>query len=58
MYKYNQENRPFISFHSEPHFIPNPTSGPAQPSNEPFFPAELLDSGFEWTEILTAESNR
>jgi len=29
---------------------------PAQTNNDPVFPAELLDSGFEWTEILTTES--
>jgi len=45
----------YISSRSETQFNLNPISGPAQPSNESVFPAELLDSGFEWTEILTSE---
>jgi hypothetical protein len=43
-----------IYFHLEPQFNPNPISEPAPTANEPVFPAELLDSGFELTEILTS----
>jgi hypothetical protein len=51
----NEDHRMFISSRSEPHFNPDPIPRPAQPPNESIFPAELLDSGFEWTEILTGE---
>jgi hypothetical protein len=44
----------FMTFHLPSHLNPNPTSEPAQPANETAFPAELLDSGFELTEILTS----
>jgi len=50
-----EDHRMYISTRSETQFNLNPISGPAQPSNESVFPAELLDSGFEWTEILTSE---
>jgi hypothetical protein len=53
---YAEDYLMFMTFHSESHFDPNRISEPTQTPNEPVFPAELLDSGFEWTEILTAES--
>jgi hypothetical protein len=43
-----------VTFHSEPHFDPNLISESVQTTNERIFPAELLDSGFELTEILTS----
>jgi hypothetical protein len=43
-----------VTFHSESHFDPNLISESAQTTNERVFPAELLDSGFELTEILTS----
>jgi hypothetical protein len=51
----NEDDSISRAFHSDPPSSPNTISGPAQRSREPIFPAELLDSGFEWTEILTAE---
>jgi hypothetical protein len=41
------------AFFLESPFNPNQSSEPPPTSNEPVFPAELLDSGFEWTKILT-----
>jgi hypothetical protein len=55
---YTNDHRMFMTFHSETQFNPSPSSAPSQPGKERIFPAELLDSGFEWTEILTAESKR
>jgi len=44
----------YMNLHLESQFNPNPISEPAQITNQPVFPAELLDSGFELTEILTS----
>jgi hypothetical protein len=52
----NEDHRMFLSTRSEPHFSLNPIAGPAQLANESVFPAELLDSGFGWTEFLTGEA--
>ena len=51
---YNEDHLSLMSSHFESNFNPNPGSEPAQTANEPVFPAELLDSGFELTEILTS----
>jgi hypothetical protein len=53
---YNEDNLRPSSFHPEPRISPSAFSGAAQSLNEAIIPAELLDSGFEWTEILTTES--
>ena len=53
---YPEDYLMFMTFHSEPRCNSNPISGRAPSENAPLFPAELLDSGFELTEILTAES--
>jgi hypothetical protein len=50
---YHEDHLIFMSSNFESNFNPNPGSEPAQTANEPVFPAELLDSGFELTEILT-----
>jgi hypothetical protein len=41
------------ALHLESRGHPNPFSEPVPTTVEPLFPAELLDSGFELTEILT-----
>jgi hypothetical protein len=46
----------FMNRHSETHFHPDPHSESASRENAPSFPHELLNSGFELTEILTTES--
>jgi hypothetical protein len=53
---YNEDNLRPGSFHPEPRFSANAFSGATPSATEVIIPAELLDSGFEWTEILTAES--
>jgi hypothetical protein len=55
---YTEDYPKFMPFHSEPPFHPQPISEPAPTTNERGFPSELLDSGFEWTEILTTEPKR
>jgi hypothetical protein len=42
-----------LAFFLESPFNPNPSSEPPLTTNERVFPAELLDSGFELTNILT-----
>jgi hypothetical protein len=44
----------FMKFYLSSPLDPSAVSEPAQTANEPVFPAELLDSGFELTEILTS----
>jgi hypothetical protein len=44
----------FMTLHLESQLDSNPISELSQIANEPVFPAELLDSGFELTEILTS----
>jgi hypothetical protein len=53
---YPEDYLMFMTFHSEPHCNSNSISERTPSENAPVFPAELLDSGFELTEILTAES--
>jgi hypothetical protein len=53
---YNEDNLRPNSFRPDPRFTPNAFSGMVPPPNEAIIPAELLDSGFEWTEILTTDS--
>jgi hypothetical protein len=43
----------FTTFHMDSDYNPSPISEPTLIANEPVFPAELLDSGFELTEFLT-----
>jgi hypothetical protein len=50
----NEDHLSFLNLHLESPFNPNPISEPTQTANEPVFPAELLDSGFEFTEFLTS----
>jgi hypothetical protein len=52
---YTKDYLLFTTFHSEPHLNPAPIREPIKTANETVFPAELLDSGFAWTEFLTAE---
>jgi hypothetical protein len=40
------------TFHLEGPFHPHQSSEPPETTNQPVFPAELLDSGFELTNIL------
>jgi hypothetical protein len=42
-----------LPFFLESAINPNQSSEPPPTTNEPVFPAELLDSGFEWTNVLT-----
>ena len=51
---HNEDHLIFMNLHLESQFSPNPISEPAQTADEPVFPAELLDSGFELTEFLTS----
>ena len=54
---YPEDYLMFTNGHSDPRFNPNPISESAPTEIVPVFPHELLDSGFELTEILTAEWN-
>jgi hypothetical protein len=42
------------AFHLERPLNPDQSSEPAETTNEPVFPAELLNSGFELTNILAS----
>lgn len=50
---HTEDHLKFITFSLDSRFNSNLISEPAPNVNEPVFPSELLDSGFELTEILT-----
>jgi hypothetical protein len=50
---HTEDQLTFLASHLDSPFDADQSSEPSPTSNGPVFPAELLDSGFEWTNILT-----
>jgi hypothetical protein len=51
---HTEDHLPSLAFHLESPSNPNQSSEPLPIISEPVFPAELLDSGFELTNILAS----